>query len=267
MNDDLERTLARVALDHGYAVSTARFVAHVAGLRRRDVALHTADLYLAFACLEGDGRATRDFCSRYREQIGRSCRSRAGRVVDVPELEQAILLAFVVGDRDRPPKLRQYRGEGPLRRFVRAAATRAALNRIRDDRRRRETALRSRHGRAVLPCSPVDAAARIRYGPQLRAAFARAFEALGDRDRNVLRYAVVGGLSPDRIARIYGVHRTTIVRWSAAARLTVAQRTRDELVRHLSIEPAAAESLARLLRSDPEVSIARLLAPAGLSPG
>jgi RNA polymerase sigma-70 factor (ECF subfamily) len=81
------------------------------------------------------------------------------------------------------------------------------------------------------------------------------------RDRTLLRYHVVDGLSIDEIGKLYGVNRSTAWRWLVAAREAILVRTREELTRRLAIAPDEVDSVIRLARSRLDMSFESLLTP------
>ncbi len=87
----------------------------------------------------------------------------------------------------------------------------------------------------------------------------RAFASLTSRQRNLLRHRFLHGLSTDRIATIYAVHRATAFRWLEAARQQLFDNTRDELRRELALEGRDLESLIAALRSRIDLSVGQLL--------
>jgi RNA polymerase sigma-70 factor (ECF subfamily) len=75
----------------------------------------------------------------------------------------------------------------------------------------------------------------------------------------VLRHRFLHGLSTDRIAKVYAVHRATAFRWLEAARQQLFDGTRDELQRELQLEGRDLESLIAALRSRIDLSVSQLL--------
>ena len=115
---------------------------------------------------------------------------------------------------------------------------------------------------------------RIAKGPELvymrekyREAFADALRValgeLSERERALVRMNVVERMGIDRLARVYGCGRSTVARWLTTAREKMLDSIRTQLRRDLGITESEVQSLAGALRSDLDVSIARLLdAPA-----
>jgi RNA polymerase sigma-70 factor (ECF subfamily) len=98
-----------------------------------------------------------------------------------------------------------------------------------------------------------------RYRRELKAAFAAAFATLDARSRNVLRSHYLEGLNIDEIGVLNGVHRTTAARWRADARQSLLKATRRQLQESLGANVTEVDSILRMIRSQLDVSLSRLL--------
>jgi RNA polymerase sigma-70 factor, ECF subfamily len=241
-----------------------RFLHH---LQRRDVrglqaARFPADLFLAFACLEGDERAVAAFERHVLLSVERVvARVKAGPAF-VDEVIQDLRSKLLVGP---PPGLAGYSGRGPLLAWVRVAASRAAIDAIR--------AAGAEPAREDLPADlaghDLGPEARLLLEGQ-REAFQRALtEALSEltaQDRNLLRRHLVDEMTLEEIAAPYSVHPATIARRLTALREAIAEAVRARL-RHLydGLEEDQLESVFRAIRSQVHVSISPLLS--GGEPG
>jgi RNA polymerase sigma-70 factor (ECF subfamily) len=93
-----------------------------------------------------------------------------------------------------------------------------------------------------------------------REAFERGVMSLTARDRNLLRLHLLGGVTLEKLAAMYDVHRATIVRWLAAARAAVLEETRRGLGAELGLGASELESLMVAVQSRLDVSVERMLA-------
>jgi RNA polymerase sigma-70 factor (ECF subfamily) len=212
-----------------------------------------ADLYLACACLAGSAAALakldRLYLSLVPQLVARIDGSAAGGDEICQRVRERLLVA-----REGRPKLAEYRGRGRLASWVRAVAVRVALNLRASDK-------------PVVPEAEADLAGadpelaylRERYARQFRDAFAGALADLEARERTLLRLQLVDGLGIDGIAALYDTHRATAARWLARARERLFELTRDRLRAAIGVSPTEFESLVRLVRSQLEVSVCRLL--------
>lgn len=217
---------------------------------------HADDLALAARIVRGD----RDALATFERDVAFEIEAAVAKVdrdrTFIGELAQQIRIKLLVGDGGSPPKIASYRGTGPLRAWVAIASLRVALN-----------AKRAKHPPTtdlladIFDREPDPELRHLHalYRNELADALTTAIAALSDRDRALLRMRFVGGLELAQIAKLYGVHESTASRWLAAAAERIHDDARARLVERLAISPATAESVARLVRSQLDLSIARLL--------
>jgi RNA polymerase sigma-70 factor (ECF subfamily) len=65
----------------------------------------------------------------------------------------------------------------------------------------------------------------------------------------------IDGLTIDQLAALYHVNRATTARWVAGARLAIVKATRAQLIEHAGVPPADVDSVIRLVRSQPDLSV------------
>jgi RNA polymerase sigma-70 factor (ECF subfamily) len=75
----------------------------------------------------------------------------------------------------------------------------------------------------------------------------------------VLRLHVVEGLNIDEIGALFKVHRSTVARWIAAARTQVLTDARKQLRAELGLSAGEFDSLAGVVRSQLDLSVAGIL--------
>lgn len=222
-------------------------------------AVRGADLYLAGACLHRDAPALRVVTEMIRAESAWAAR-RTGPAIDAEELASGLLEQLLVGEAQEGPRVGQYAGRGDLRAWVRVSALRAALKRSRAQPPSETLDDEILEGLVGSTPSPeLHTLKRLSHG-----AFARGFrEALGrltPRERNLLRQHYLDGLTLDRLASLYRVHRMTALRWLEGARQAVLGGVRDALAQELGLGRLEVDSLVRLIRSGLEVSLTVLLA-------
>ena len=214
---------------------------------------HAADVELAQKLARGDKAALATFEREiaFEIEVGIKKVDRDRTFVD--ELAQEVRVKLFVGD---PPKIASYRGAGPLRAWVAIVAMRAALNAKRAKQLPTDDVLAD-----VVDREPDPQLRHLttQYPAEFSEALTAAIAALSDRDRALLRLRFVAGLELAQIGKLYRVHESTVSRWIQAAVETVGEDARARLVTRLQITAATAESVARMVKSQLDLSIARLL--------
>lgn len=245
----------------GVEVPAEAFLAHVAD--RIDpanpagwTALLTDDLYVAAGCAAGAPAAIAACQRACQRDIDRGLSSVDAPVAIHDEVTSALYARVFVGTEDAPPAILAFSGRGGLRKWMRVAATRLALN-----------VLRSQHREAPLPETMELADAqdlelghlRRTYQEAFRAAFADAMGELTAEQRTLLRMHLIDKLSIDDLARLHHVHRTSTARWLREARALLAEGTRRRLHGSLGVGEAELDSIMVLVRSQLDLSLTRLL--------
>ena len=223
---------------------------------------HDADYYLAVALAAKDRAALRVFETHLVPEITGALRRLRLPGGAIDEVVQVLRVELLVGD--PIPRITDYSGHGELAAWLRVTATRRALKLLRATRR--EDTLDEILLSQAPDTGPDPAlqALRTRYAGEIKQAVIAALSQIEVRQRNLLRQHVIDGLTIDELARLYRVHRATCARWLADARGDLARATRRHLTAVLGAASAEVESVLRLLDSDIEVSITRLLRrPAG----
>jgi RNA polymerase sigma-70 factor (ECF subfamily) len=247
----------------GLRVDEAAYRLHLERLAR-DAAPpveRASDLYLAFACSLGGADALRAFDPILIEAV----RSSATRVDPSPdfasEVAQVLRKTLLV---DLPPKIATYAGRSALRTWLGVAALRAAQRLLR--RKGDDPKARAPETDIALPTpteGPEGAYLRARYREHFADALRAALTTLSPRERTYLRVHLVERASTERLGEIHGVSKSTAARWLAAARERLIAETRAQMKARLGLSRSEYESLVGLVRSDIDVSVARLLGTNG----
>ncbi len=237
-------------------------LAHVrAALVAGASAAHAGDLALAYGVGQGDPIAVRRFDAHVAADVAAAVRAIDGDAAFVDEVRQRTRVRLVVGE-DGAPRIRTYRGAGPLRAWVAIAARRLAINAKRDARPDAASGAAPDDVLAdVVDREPDPELRHLKglYRAEFRAALAAALARLADRARAVLRLRFVDGLELAQIGRLYRVHESTASRWITAALEEVGSGARAELAARLAVTAATADSVARMVQSGLDLSVARLL--------
>jgi RNA polymerase sigma-70 factor (ECF subfamily) len=221
--------------------------------------LAVEDLYLAFACALGVAPALEAFAHTVLAGVDAHVARFDASAAFKDEVRQILATRLLVAPPGEAPAIADYAGRAPLSAWVRIATIRAALNLRRGKAGEVErAAMREVDELAAAGDVELDVIRR-RYRPAFEAAIARALAALPVRDRTLLRLRLVEGVEVDRIATMYGVHRTTMTRWLADVRAKLCDETHRILTAELGATDAELDSLAELIRSQLHVSLVRLL--------
>lgn len=224
-------------------------------------ALKSADLYLACACLEGNDKGSRAFEEAYFPVLNRALAGICGRTGQVDDVKQSVYQKVFSGEGGRPPAIHKYDGVGDLRAWVRVTAVRMALNLKRDTKRERPL---SPDILVTLPKGgpgPEEDYLKRVYSDAFKKAFQRALTGLDHKQRNLLRYYYIDGLTVEQIGGIYRVHKATISRRLGEIRELLLTETRNSLIRELDVGRTEFDSIMRLIQSRMDVSIVRFLKP------
>ncbi|HEU4534192.1 MAG TPA: sigma factor-like helix-turn-helix DNA-binding protein [Polyangiaceae bacterium] len=246
-----------------FAPYLARRLPEAASLDEALAQVRVADLYLACACAREEPRALAAFGELAGADVAAVARrfDASGGAGD--ELWQTVQAALFVAAAGEGKKIERYGGRGSLRAWVSVVAAREAL----------------RLGRRLASERPVEEAAMTAladeraggsddgeldylkgvYRAPVRRAFEESLAALSGRERSLLRYRYVEGLSSEELALTYKVHRVTVNRWLEAARHRLWADMRTRLRQSLRVGLDEVDSVLRLVQSRLELSLSHQL--------
>jgi RNA polymerase sigma-70 factor (ECF subfamily) len=215
---------------------------------------HASDLYLTCACARGSAGAIEAFD---RAHLGGQVRDYLARSKPddafVEDVRQSLREKLFVGDKR---KIEEYSGRGALGGWVRMLAVRMAI----DLRRRRGERLPDLRHEQPAAIDPELGYLSERYRGEVEDAFRRALASLGPEQRTLLRMHFVDAVTLDELARLTKLHRATVARRLAVARKAILDATHRQLRERLAVSTEELASLVRLVRSELQISVARLLA-------
>lgn len=215
------------------------------------------ELVLAAACLAGDAAAIRAFNDEMFDRVDRVLSRLGLGAADADDVKQDVrtkLLVATNGD----AKLSLYRGTGPLPHWIASVAGREALGSMR--KRRPTDAIEDDDFLADAADDPELAALKSQHGAAFKEAFQAAVRELPSRERGILRALIVDDRSVNEVAAVYGIHRVTASRWVSELRADLLKRTRNQLRDRFGLDANSLESALRMLDSNLELSLYRLLA-------
>jgi RNA polymerase sigma-70 factor (ECF subfamily) len=253
MFDDGRRAWPEVALSYE---AFARHIGARAAGRESPHASHAGDVFLACACAARARGAVEAFERAYVSRVAAYLAGMRPTAAFLDEVRQVLREKLFVGKEGGVPKIAEYDGRGALESWVRVIALRTAI-----DLKRRSKTRDGASGEADQHATgdpEVDYVKR-RYRRAFNDAFARAVTALSSSQREILRLHFVDGLTLDQLAVELGVHRATVARRVAAARTAAIDEARRLLREALGATDAELASLARLMQSQLDLSLPRLL--------
>lgn len=256
---DTHYRLAQAALP-GVELERAQFVAAAEGVADLSEA-RAVELFLSRACASGDPQAMALFEARYFEALTSVLR-RFGTDTFVDDARQDLRQRLFLGT-DGPPKLLEYGGHGELKQWLRAVATRVALNLRKSRHDERFTDLGD-EGLFELPLQEDDPELRhmkSMYRAEFKKAFSEALQALPAEARNHLRLYYVDGLGVVELGKLFGTSAPTVSRRLAAARTALFDGTRQRLKERLDVSAEELESIMRLIESRLSVDVKKLAQP------
>lgn len=243
----------------GLPLDFARFAAHLrthvpeGDLAAWALALRSADVYLAAACVAGLPEALRRFEEQIVPGIQAALRGLRLDPASVDDVLQRLRAHLLVERQGRPAKLASYAGRGSLAGWARVVALRMGLEN-RSGAYEPLVAIAEPAGG-----DPEIAYLRRHYGEAFRAAVQDALAVLSERERLVLGLYLGEQASLEDIGRVYAVNKSTVSRWMAQARSRLQDEVKRLLHGRLGVRDAEVDSLYRLVQSDLHVSLARLL--------
>ncbi len=215
------------------------------------------ELYLALACARGDEAAIAAFDRAFLDVVPVALASMKLPAATVEDVRATVRDKLLLAEGGRVPRVVDYAGRGRLRGLIQVTATRTAIDRIRMEDR--EVELPGDHqlaGAGDIELSLIKA----QYREAFVAGFTVAVGRLERRDRNLLRLHLLGGVTLEQLAQMYGVHRATVVRWLGAARNALFDATRAHVAKTIGAAPDELDQMFDLVRSRVELSVERLLA-------
>lgn len=262
-----ERVERATAAWPGLTIDPERFVTAIAERLAADLpvlrgidALHIEDLYLALACADNAPGALDAFEARCSAVIERAIASTGAPVALRADLGQVVRQRLLVAPADGGlPRIATYSGRGSLAAWVRVVATREAARML--SRAHHEVAADDAELAQLIAGDddPEIGYLKRLYRDEFKRAFQAAVAALDDRARLVLRQHTLDRLGIDQLAALHHVHRATAARWVEAARQAVLAATEQELIQRLKLSKTELDSVIRLIRSQLDVSLPRLL--------
>ena len=220
--------------------------------------VNVPDLRLAWECKHQDAGALAELDRRVRAVCSGMSKKKGLEVRDLDELCQRVRERVLVGG--SKARIVAYKGKGALVKWLQAVAASVAIDAAREVKARREDD-GGEDELLELKATGDSAEARLLQARDRRAfsaAFKAAIAELAPRDRTVMRMRFVDQANLDDIAKTYGVHRTSVMRWLEASQERVMRRTRELLGQSLKLSTGELDSLLRGLELSFSDRVSRL---------
>ncbi|MDX2019642.1 MAG: sigma factor-like helix-turn-helix DNA-binding protein [Deltaproteobacteria bacterium] len=266
LSELLVQLFAKASLRHStFVVTPVTFAAALAERTAGEpdplvtlASLHVEDLYLAQACVLGDAVALRCLNEEFLLPLGQQVR-RGPFANHADEAQQMLRVRLLVGHDGEPARLFGYRGTGPLAAWLRLTLTRLVLNL--HNAAARETSLDD-HLISVSAGQgdPELSYLRDHYRDVVLQAMRESIEVLSSEERAILRMHFIDDLSAADIGSLFQVSGRTIQRRIADTRRQIVERVKEIIGRHVGLNGSQLETIMRLVQSDWNLSLHRLLA-------
>lgn len=219
-----------------------------------------ADHYLAFACAAGDAIAIAECDAILVREAGFAADGTRMHASVRDEATQIVRTNLLAPRENGPAAIGDYAGRGALRSWLRVSVSRELI-RIAKAQQRNEPLEEHLVQDPGYGDDPALEELKAKYRAELAEAFRTALTELPARDRTLLRYQLMDGLTIDEIGAIFRVHRATAARWIAKVRDDLVARTRALMAESLGVDTAEAASIVRLVQSQLDMSVIRHLGP------
>jgi RNA polymerase sigma-70 factor (ECF subfamily) len=252
----------------GLDVPEHAFVSHLAEKLLEDgeptrclARMSCTDLYLACGCAVGLPAAVSILDSEILSKVPPVLRRMGVSTDRIDDVLQVVRIKLLIADGQQDqPAIASYAGRGSLVGWVRITARRTAVSMSRN----KDEQLQNDEGRGGLERVALSSDIELnylktRYQNEFKRAVEDALGMLDSKQRNILRFHYVDGLSIDRIGALLQVHRATAARWIGAAADAVRTEVWRLLRERLGLSAGEIDSLAGLVQSQLHVSISRLL--------
>jgi len=205
-------------------------------------ALRLEELALARACAAGNEVAWKDFISRYRNKlhaIALHITRDGANAADLADSMFAELYGINTREGDRRSKLNFYTGRGSLEGWLRTVMSQEFINRYRKKKREVSLEEQEEDGLQLVAVNPQPQIAR---DERLESATDEALGELSAEDRYVLAAYHLDGQTLAEIARVLGLHESSISRRLDRVTATLRKRIlaclRDRRMSHAQAKEA-----------------------------
>jgi RNA polymerase sigma-70 factor (ECF subfamily) len=220
--------------------------------------VRAGDLFLATACADRVPNAIDTLDREFLASVPTFLARGGVRDIQADDVRQRVLERLFVG----AAKIGDYSGRGSLAGWLQIVTLRVAM----DVKRLRTMPLADSAELEDLRLAGTDPELKLikeRYREPFKQALRAALGALTSEQRNLLKLHFVDGVTLDKLAGLFQIHRATVARRIAQARESVFDSVRNRLQAELGVTRDEFEELLTLLRSRLELSLSALMPDAG----
>jgi RNA polymerase sigma-70 factor (ECF subfamily) len=176
------------------------------------------------------------------------------------ETRQRLRIKMLTGPQ---PRIATYNGSVPLAAWFRVCAVHEATDVLQLRRRERPLLDEEQLGRIADRLGERDDAdlqlLRKRHVARFQQALEESIASLTDREKTLLRFSFIDGLSIDALASLYQVHRATAARWLVQIRARLFDGIQAQFALELRTSSSEFRSLFGAIRSHLRISLSRFL--------
>jgi RNA polymerase sigma-70 factor (ECF subfamily) len=216
------------------------------------------DLYLASACAHRIPKAIETLDREFLGSVQAILVRGGFHSVSADDVRQRVRERLFVG----ASKIGDYSGRGTLSSWVNVVTLRIAIDIAREQKSLPIAGMAAPVELDDAKLAGTDPELRMikeRYRAPFKVALRAALVALTSEQRNLLRLHFAEGVTLDKLAELFHIHRVTVSRRIAQARDTVFESVRARLQAELGIDRTEFDELLTLLRSRLELSLSALL--------
>jgi RNA polymerase sigma-70 factor (ECF subfamily) len=217
--------------------------------------VRAVDLFLASACAERVPNAIATFDREFLASVPAILARGGFRELQADEIRQRVRERLFVG----ASKIADYSGRGSLAGWLQVVTLRIAIDATREQRSMPIAEASENDDLRVAGTDPELSLIKERYREPFKQALRAAIAELTGEQRSLLKLHFVDGVTLEKLAALFHVHRATVVRRIAQAREAVFDGVRIRLQAELGIDAAEFDELLALLRSRLELSLSALL--------
>lgn len=221
--------------------------------------LENDDIYFVCACLEKIPEAIHAFETEVLKKMEIPLLNLLKSREMLDDLKGQLIQKFIYGNANSQPKIAGYRGKKKLRNWIYIAAMRQALTVLQKNKKEKPLTDLDYKQLSAMGDDPELQYLKVVCRKKFAAAFQTALSSLSFKDRNILRYHYIEGLSVDKIAKINNVHRVTVSKWLMAIRQQLLTQIQTILLADLNINQNTFQSMFQLIKSQFNVSICQYL--------